>query len=155
MTNNLEKLIKQSVPFGSETLKAEVGMLYVSYHSNYAKQQFFKRYKLTIQQYNILRILKGQQGNPANINLLKDRMLDKMSDASRLVDRLSKMGYVSKKSNPKDKRNADVFITPSAIVLLHEINEAIEKEYSIFSCLSEEEIMQFNVLIDKILEPLL
>jgi DNA-binding MarR family transcriptional regulator len=57
-----------------------------------------REFGLTVQQFNILRILRGQHPTPATINLLKERMLDKMSDASRLVDRLLEKGYLSRQS---------------------------------------------------------
>ena len=68
-------------------------------------------FEVTTQQFNILRILRGQNPNPATINLLKSRMLDKMSDTSRIVDRLVQKGLVVKESNAVDKRAVDIKIS--------------------------------------------
>ncbi|MBK7764300.1 MAG: MarR family transcriptional regulator [Bacteroidetes bacterium] len=151
MQNNLERLIKQNIPFTSATIKAEVGLLYLCYRLSSAKQGEFKKYNLTLQQFNILRILRGQFPKPANISLLRDRMLDKMSDASRLVDRLHKSGLVTKQTNDIDKRNADVVITEKALKLLREIDEVDKTHASSFDILSPEELANFNNLVDKIL----
>ncbi len=152
MLNNLEKLIKQNIPFHSPQIKAEVGLLYVSYLITSMKQEVFKKYDLTLQQFNILRILRGQYPQPANISLLRDRMIDKKSDASRLVDRLYKSGLVSKQVNDIDKRNADVLITEKALQLLSLIDEDDHNMPTYFDVLSEHELSAFNELIDKILE---
>jgi DNA-binding MarR family transcriptional regulator len=151
MHNNLEKLIKQNIPFHSPQIKAEVGLLYVSYLITSLKQEVFKKYDLTLQQFNILRILRGQYPQPANISLLRDRMLDKKSDASRLVDRLYNSGLVSKQVNDIDKRNADVLITEKALQLLALIDEDDHIMPTFFDALSEHELSAFNELIDKIL----
>jgi DNA-binding MarR family transcriptional regulator len=65
--------------------------LYVASAIQHNQQNFLKEYGLTSQQYNILRILRGQSTNKASINLLKERMIDKMSDVSRMIDRMVKM----------------------------------------------------------------
>ncbi len=151
MNNNLEKLIKQNIPFSSEQMKAQIGILYLAYCFTSSQQTHFKKYNITLQQYNILRILRGQYPKPANISLLRDRMLDKMSDASRLVNRLHKMGYVSKEPNEIDKRNADVLISEKALTLLNEIDRKEIEKNTIFHKLSNEEVRTFNELVDKLL----
>ncbi len=152
MNHNLERLIKQKVPFKSDVLKAEIGFMYVSYILNSKQQYFFKSYKITPQQYNVLRILRGQFPNPANINLIKERMIDRMSDASRIVDRLVKLNYVTKQPNHLDKRNADVVITEKALAKLKLIDDKIDENNSSFSNLTPDEIDQLNGLIDRILD---
>ena len=76
MLNNIERLIKQRIPFQSETVKALVGFMYVSYILQDAQQQYFKPFGITLQQYNILRILRGQFPKASNINLIKERMIE-------------------------------------------------------------------------------
>jgi DNA-binding MarR family transcriptional regulator len=151
MNNNLEKLIKQIVPFSSEQMKAQIGVLYLAYCFTSSQQTHFKKYNITLQQYNILRILRGQYPKPANISLLRDRMLDKMSDASRLVNRLHKMGYVTKAPNEIDKRNADVLISEKALTLLGEIDKKGLEKHTVFHNLNEEEVHTFNEIVDKML----
>ena len=105
-----------------------------------------------MQQYNILRILRGQHPKAANINTLKERMLDKMSDVSRLVERLRKAGLVERRSSEIDRRSVDVQITAKGLALLEEVDVDLPKlEDSLNLSLTEEEAIQLNTLLDKIL----
>src|SRR3989337_3458772 len=106
----LEEEISQKA-FRNNKHKAIVNIIF-SYNwllKNHFK--LLKPYDLTIQQFNILRILRGQYPNPATVKLLKERMLDKMSDASRLVDRLIKKELVTRCINTKDRRAVDIKIS--------------------------------------------
>ncbi len=151
MNNNLERLIKQNVPFASPNLKAQIGVLYLAYSFTSKQQTNLKKYSITLQQYNILRILRGQYPKPSNISLLRDRMLDKMSDASRLVERLYKLDLVSKQPNEFDKRNADVIITEKALAFLQEIDKTEFANTTLFDHISDEEVNTFNTIVDKML----
>lgn len=152
MPNNIERLIKQRIPFQSEPIKALVGFMYVSYILQDAQQQHFKPFGITLQQYNILRILRGQYPKASNINLIKERMIDRMSDVSRMIDRLVKLEMVTKEANTMDKRNVDVLITEKAMNLLSEIDQLDSMEKLPIGHLTNEEIRQLNHLIDRILE---
>lgn len=77
-----------------------------------------QRYDVTSQQYNILRILRGQFPRPCNVALLKERMLDKQSDVSRLVDRLVKKGLIERTVSAQDRRNLDILISEKGLELL-------------------------------------
>lgn len=154
MPNHLERLIKQRIPFPSDRIKAEVGFMYIAYQMQDIQQHFFKPYGITMQQYNTLRILRGQFPRPANINLIKDRMIDRMSDASRIVDRLVKLELVTKQHNTMDKRHVDVIITEKALNLLGEIDEALRAAPSLLDALEEAEINTLNHIIDRLLEKL-
>lgn len=144
----LEDEIKSS--FGSEYHKLEVNILYTQYFRGQRIQQVMKPYGITTQQYNILRILRGQRPNPANVNLLIERMMDKMSNASRLVDKLCAKGYVQKSVNPRDKRNADIVITDSGLDLIDELDPLITAHIDQLKILSEEEATHLNFLLDKL-----
>lgn len=149
--SNIEKLISQS-NFRSEYHKGMVGLIFVGNWIVSKHQQFFKRFDITMQQFNILRILRGQYPGTANINLLKDRMLDKMSDVSRLVERLRKAELVDRKSCPSDRRAVDVIITQKGLELLEAIDAEIDElQEDITATLSEKEIQQLNKLLDKFL----
>lgn len=149
--SNIEKLISQK-NFRSEYHKGMVGLIFVGNWMVSQHQQFFKRFDITMQQYNILRILRGQHPGTANINLLKDRMLDKMSDVSRLVERLRKAELVDRKSCESDRRAVDVIITQKGLDLLNAIDEQIDElQEGMTSSLSEKEVQQLNKLLDKFL----
>ena len=154
MNNHLERLIKQNAPFSSQRIKAQIGVLYLAYRYTSSRQSYFKQYNITLQQYNILRILRGRYPEPANISLLRERMLDKMSDTSRLVHRLYKQGYVLKNPKETDKRNADVVITEKALLLLEDLDKAEFEKSTPFDGASDEEVLQFNEIIDKMLSTL-
>lgn len=111
---------------------------------------FFGKFDLTPQQYNILRILRGQYPDPVNINLLKERMLDKMSDASRLVERLKIKGLVDKNISKNDKRHAQVIINNNGLNLLKKIDELDDNFDKAFSLLNTEETKTLNSLLDKL-----
>lgn len=149
--SNIEKLISQK-SWSSEYNKGLIGLIFVGNWLVSRHQQFFKKFDITMQQYNILRILRGQHPKAANINTLKERMLDKMSDVSRLVERLRKAGLVERKSSEIDRRAVDVMITPKGLSLLGEIDQDLPAlEDSLNLSLSEDEAKQLNGLLDKIL----
>ena len=106
-------------------------------------------YGVTLQQYNVLRILKGQYPKGITTSDIRSRMLDKMSDASRLVDRLEKLELVIKKVNPDDRRLVIVTITEAGLELLKivEIEKGSIEQLS--DKLNVEEVSQLNTLLDK------
>jgi DNA-binding MarR family transcriptional regulator len=107
-------------------------------------------YDLTPQQFNLLRILRGQYPKPASITLLKERMLDKMSDASRLVERLLAKGLVERKICPEDRRKVDVVITKKGLKLLEKIDKTDNEMDNYLKNLSEVEAKKLNELLDKL-----
>ena len=151
MHYHLERLIKRTAPFKSPYNKAEIGIYLLANLMNNQKQQLFKEYGITFQQYNLLRILRGQFPKATNINLLKERMLDRMSDTSRIVDRLVKMNLVTKEPNMIDKRNTDVLITEVGLDLLNQIEQRKEFHQTLLCEFEQDEIEILNELIDKAL----
>lgn len=144
----LEKEIKQ-VEFKSEHHKATVNILYTNnwLHTYFAK--FLKSHKISIQQYNILRILKGQYPEPASVNLLIDRMLDKMSNASRLVEKLRLKGLVAREISQFDKRAVDIIITKKGLKLLSKMKD-LDNKLERMKVITEEEAKKLNRILDKI-----
>ncbi|HVV55351.1 MAG TPA: MarR family transcriptional regulator [Mucilaginibacter sp.] len=109
----------------------------------------FERYNLTQQQFNVLRILRGQYPKPATVNLIKERMLDKMSDASRIVDRLVQKGLVSRCTNNKDRRAVDIRISELGLDTLAKMDQEFRTNELLKNNLSEEEAAQLSDLLDK------
>jgi DNA-binding MarR family transcriptional regulator len=108
--------------FENNHQKSIVNLIYTyGWITNLLKQQL-NRYDITLQQYNVLRILRGQRPNPATINLIKERMLDKMSDASRIVDRLVQKELVDRTVNTNDRRAVDILITNKGIDILSKLD---------------------------------
>src|SRR5690606_22682725 len=103
---------------------------------------------ITLQQFNILRILRGQHPQPATVNLLKERMLDKMSDASRIVERLVKKKLAVREVNRKDRRAVDIYITEKGLELLKKLDEKDLGTDVLRKNLSHEETDMLNRLLD-------
>jgi DNA-binding MarR family transcriptional regulator len=108
------------------------------------------QYHITLQQFNILRILRGQHPKPATINLLKERMLDKMSDASRIVDRLVQKGLVTREINQKDRRAVDIIISEEGLAVLKKIDPIITPEDILKANIPEDDVVRLNYLLDKL-----
>ena len=113
-----------------------------------AKQ--LKPFSLTTQQYNVLRILRGQRNNSISINAISERMIDKMSNVSRLIDKLLDKKLVVRKVNRIDRRQVDIAITENGLKLIAEIEKTEPELKSNFSTLTQKEAKQLNDLLDKL-----
>ncbi|MDP4175890.1 MAG: MarR family transcriptional regulator [Bacteroidota bacterium] len=145
----LEKEIQQTKSLNNHQ-KAILNIIFTNSWLSQRLSLIFKPYDLTQQQYNLLRILRGQYPNPATVKLLKDRMLDKMSDVSRLVEKLRIKGFVERNICPKNRRNVDVCITEKGLELLAKMDRHEKDMENILSKLNEEELIQLNILFDKL-----
>lgn len=105
---------------------------------------------ITHQQFNILRILRGSHPKPLSTLQIRERMLDKMSDTSRIVDRLVAKDLVRKVTCPKDKRLVDVTITDKGQRLLKKLDNSADHVMEIMGSLSLQDAEQLNLLLDKI-----
>jgi len=136
--------------FRNETHKLGVNLVYTFNWLDAFHQKYFKKYGITPQQFNVLRILRGQHPKPATIKLLKERMLDKMSDASRIVEKLRVKGLADRHICESDRRNCDVFINDKGLRLLAEIDRDEKIVEDFYSNLSPQEKKQLNDLLDKL-----
>jgi len=145
----LEDEIKQS-KFRSVYQKLNLNLLFTSNWIRDKHRKSFEEVDITPQQYNALRILKGNYPKPYSTSQIRERMLDKMSDTSRIVDRLIQKGLVERKTCTSDRRLVDVVITKKGLNLLAQSNKAIDNQEELFRKLTEEEAKQLNDLLDKI-----
>jgi DNA-binding MarR family transcriptional regulator len=135
--------------FENNHQKAIINLIYTyGWITNLLKQQLNK-YKITLQQYNILRILRGQYPNPATINMLKERMLDKMSDASRIVDRLVQKELVIRFINNKDRRAVDILITKKGLDLLLKLDVEMSSKNILEKNINSTDAGVLSDLLDK------
>lgn len=140
----------QSTNFEDNYHKVAINISYTSgWLSNYFRI-YFDKYNITQQQFNILRILRGQYPKPATINLLKERMVDKMSDASRIVDRLIQKELVSRCTNNKDRRAVDIRISEMGLQTLAKMDQEFKTKDILQGNLSEDEAAQLSDLLDKL-----
>lgn len=111
---------------------------------------FLDQFEITQQQFNILRILRENEGDPLSTNDLCEQMIYKMSDTSRIVDRLVSKQLVTKKPCPHDGRKVQVFITREGLYLLSTILTKIKNLDDVFGSISHTEITQLNDLLEKL-----
>ena len=145
----LEEEIKQS-KFRNEYHKLAVNLIYSYNWFMKLHSGLLAKYNITINQFNILRILRGQLPNPASVNLLRERMLDKMCDASRLVERLRVKGLIQRETSADDRRRVDVTITEAGLKLLNDLDLENEKTDAILKNLSNSDADKLNDLLDKL-----
>ena len=145
----IEEEIKQKRSFNSLQEKALVNIMYTHGWIIERMRVFFKTCGITNKQYNILRILKGAD-EPLSTSQIRHRMLDKMSDTTRLIDRMITKGWVKKSVSEIDRRLVDIMITDEGLDLLDQIRGIEVKAEEIFSNLSEEEIQKLSHLLDKV-----
>ena len=140
----------QSENFEDNYHKVVINIAYTSGWLNHLMRCQFEKNNLTQQQFNILRILRGQYPNPATVNLLKERMIDKMSDASRIVDRLIQKGLVSRCTNSKDRRAVDIRISDLGLEILERMDIEFKTKDFLKNNLTEEEAGMLSNLLDKL-----
>src|SRR6478609_334126 len=144
----IEEEIKQP-KFRSPHQKVGINLIFTANCLSAKQQEFFKPFGITVSQFNILRILRGQHPNKISGVEIKSRMLDRNSDIPRLLDRLVKKDLIVKTICPSDKRAADVTITDQGLALLSKIDPLIDEHESMQIPLSKEEAAQLSELLDK------
>lgn len=149
---SIEKEIHQP-HFRNSFQKVSINILFTANWLQENIRVLLDRYGITSQQYNILRILRGSKG-PLSTLQIRERMLDRMSDSSRMVDRLVNKEWVIKKTCRNDKRLVDVTISNKGLALLAEIDTHQESLDAIASNLTEQEAEGLSNLLDKLREGL-
>jgi len=144
----IEEEIKQS-RFISSYQKLALNIIYSSRWLEAFLKNSFRQHGLTMQQYNILRILRGSFPQPLSTFQIRERMIDKMSDTSRIVDRLILKKLVTKKISPTDNRLVEVRITEKGMQLLGSLDDTDEKIIKFLSNLTSEEAAMASNLLDK------
>jgi len=135
--------------FKSEYHKLVVNLHVTSSRIGESLQAEMKKHDLTGTQYNVLRILRGQNQKPARIGLIKERMIERNSDVSRIIDRLVKKELIIRKENCSDRRQKDVRISQKGLDILAKIDVKDDNIKDILGHLSEKEVAQLNELLDK------
>ena len=143
------KEIKQS-KFKNEHQKMLINILFTSGWLSAKHACHIKPYGISTQQFNILRILRGQHPKPATVNLLIDRMLDKNSNASRLVEKLRVKKLVDRAVCPDDRRAVNVVITQKGLDLLEELDKLDGEILKELKNITEKEATTLNQLLDKL-----
>lgn len=134
----------------SEYQKTILNILHTQNHLVGRMAEVFKLFDITRQQYNVLCILRDLHPEPASINLIREGMLEKMSDTSRIVERLRLKGLLQRAFGKTDKRSAEVYITDEGLALLERMKGPVDDLASLLNNLTLDETRQLNQLLEKI-----
>lgn len=145
---DIEKVIKQN-KFQNSYHKAMINLIYTSNYFRDAHMAVFKPFDLQSQHFNILRILNGRHPEPATPGYIKDVMLDKGRDLTRLIDKLESMGWVQRTACPENKRKIHINLTSEGLEKVGIISSRLDNQYDKMNFLSEEEYEQLSRLLDK------
>ena len=147
---NIEQAIKSIHPMAIST-RTVINVMYTSRIIEEAIVSVLKQYDLTTPQYNVLRILRGQKGNPANLSTLQERMIDKSSNTTRLVDKLIQKVLVKRNVCELNRRKVEIFITENGLKTLKKLDPIVEAHNeNILSNLNQDELETLNNLLDKL-----
>jgi len=145
---SIEKDIKQK-SFKNVYEKVAVNLMYTDSWLLNHYSQLLKSYNLSDKQYFVLKILLESSPNPVSVNFIIERMLNKMSNGSRLVDKLIEKGLVLKVRSKTDKRSMDVAITDKGLLLIDELDQKVAEWERNYSRLSKDEINNLHDLLNK------
>ena len=147
---NVEAKIKtdKSIPIRSKTI---IHLSLVQTKINENINSALKPFDISLQQFNVLRILRGQKGVPANLNTINERMVTKMSNTTRLVDKLIIKDFVARQICQKNRRKVEIFITEIGLEALHEMDAVMtQTEHKLLEGFTENELTQLNELLHKL-----
>lgn len=149
---NIDNTIRSIHKLGITT-KTVVNLMYTTRIIEEAIAGVLQAYDITIQQYNVLRILRGQKGKPANLCAIQERMIDRSSNTTRLVDKLIKKEWVERRVCERNRRKVEIFITNKGLDVLQELDPVIDdNNKKIVSNLSFEQLEGLNGLLDLLRE---
>lgn len=146
---NVEEVIKteRKIPAKSRSI---IHLILVHNKLNEALTKALKPFEVSLQQFNVLRILRGRKGVPANLSTLNERMVSKMSNTTRLVDKLIQKGFVERDICPSNRRKVEITITPAGEEILVHMDKTVRNtEAKLLKNFSAEELEQLNHLLDK------
>lgn len=145
----IEEVLKSTVPMDISK-KIILNVLYTQNVITESFNEILKPHEISGEQYNVLRILRGQKGNPANMSVIQERMLAKTSNTTRLVDKLLLKAFVTREVCPENRRKIEVLITEKGLNVLKELDPKVtEHEESFSKNLNADEINQLNQLLEK------
>jgi DNA-binding MarR family transcriptional regulator len=153
MSNNTYHRIEddiQQTTFRNELSKAGINLIYTGTWLKALHSDFFKSFGITWPQHNILRILRGQKGKAVSVNTIKERMMDKSSNVSRITEKLQRKKLIECQPSAVDKRSVDVTITQKGLDLLTKVEARVPEINNLLAHLEPSELVLLNILLDKI-----
>lgn len=147
---NVEQRIKTTSTLPPER-RTIIHLMLVNNHIQDALVQALKPFDVSIQQFNVLRILRGQKGRPANLSTLNDRMVSRMSNTTRLVDKLILKGFTDRMTCPENRRKVEIRLTEEGSQALSAMDLVVEQaEKDLMSSLDSAQLDVLNTLLDQI-----
>jgi DNA-binding MarR family transcriptional regulator len=144
----IEEIIKSTIAMDD----AKKVILNIMYTQNVISEKFneiLKPYDLSGEQYNVLRILRGQKGNPANMCVIQERMIAKNSNTTRLIDKLLIKEFVTREVCPENRRKIEVLITQKGLDVLTELDSKVNEHEQFFAAnLSKNDLQKLNSLLE-------
>ena len=145
----IEDVLKQK-KFSNEYVRLETNLLYTAGWIANHNKKFFESFDISMQQFNVLRILRGQYPHPVMLNVITERMIDRMSNATRLVEKLRIKELVSRTQNAQNRRQVDILITDKGLELLKEIDAVLATLSEKYKGLTTQEATTLNSLLNKL-----
>ena len=146
---NVEERIKTQEPLPTKK-RTIIHLMLITNEINERLSHALKPFEVSLQQFIVLRILRGQKGLPANLSTLNGRMVTKMSNTTRLVDKLILKGYVDRVICPSNRRKVEINITETGKKMLQEMDVEMSKvEENLLKQFSKNELEQLNFLLHK------
>jgi len=145
----IEKVVKSNINL-DDSKKIILNIIYTQNVITDKFNEIIKPYDLSSEQYNVLRILRGQKGSPANMSIIQERMLSKNSNTTRLIDKLLLKELVTREVCPNNRRKIEVLITNKGLELLKILDPKVaENENQFAENLSNDEKIKLNALLEK------
>lgn len=145
----IEEIIKATSPLPLPR-RTVLNIMYTQNAMSEKFHEILKPYDLSGEQYNVLRILRGQKGNPANMSTLQERMVAKSSNTTRLIDKLLLKELVTREVCPANRRKMEILITAKGLGLLAELDPQVDAHENRYGKnLSDDEMIQLNTLLEK------
>lgn len=146
----IEELLKTK-DIMSPSKKLALNLIVTANHISDKIQEAIKPFGISSQQFNVLRILRGQKGKPANLSTIQERMVSKMSNTTRLVDKLVEKNLCERIICPSNRRKVEIRITENGLNLLEQIDPIIEKvENDFASKIHEKELVSLNTKLNEL-----
>lgn len=145
----IEEIIKSNVTL-SDSKKIILNVMYTHNVIGDKFSEILKPHDLSSEQYNVLRILRGQKGSPANMCVIQERMIAKNSNTTRLIDKLLLKNLVTREVCPENRRKIEVLITEKGLELLEELDPKVLENEKLFAAnLNQKELVELNTLLEK------
>ena len=145
----LDEAIQQN-KFADEFEKVDINLMFTTNWLTSQSHQLIKEFDISSQQFNILRILRGQKGQPASLKLITERMLDKMSNTSRLIEKMVKKDLVERKQCENNRRQVDIALTKKGMKVCNDVSDIISKARKENTRITKKEAIELNRILDKI-----